>query len=511
MSERSRGASTRRGSGRAARSAVRQRPWKVVERRFAPIEVISADEVEAIHEAALDILEGVGLRVLDDEARQRYRDAGASVDELQVRLDREMVAALVSTAPSSFVLRSRNPERDIPVGGRHTFFCSTGGPAFVMDNEHGRRAGTYAEFCDYLRVVHSLDIIHQEGGGPFEAMDLPAHERHLDHYFAQITLTDKNWQPQSLGRLRVLDALDMTAIAFGVQREQMTSITTLSGVINTNSPLQLDVPMAQGLIALAEHHQVCIVTPFTLAGAMGPITLAGSLALQHAEAMAVIALTQIVRPGAPAMYGGFTSNVDMRSGSPAFGTPEYALAAQASGQLARRIGVPFRSSNTTAANDVDAQAAYESQMSLWGALAGGAHMVLHAAGWIGGGLAASFEKLILDAEMLQMMAAYHEGFSVHEADLGLDAIREVGPGGHFFAAAHTLERYSTAFYTPILSNWDNYETWLERGRVDARARAAEIWHALRDAYEPPSIDDAVVTELTEFVDRRRREGGAPLN
>ena len=510
MTERRRGGSSRRGADRS-RSTIGQRPWKVVERRFAPTEVISADEVEAIHVAASSILEDVGIRVLDDEARRRYREAGATVDELQVRLDREMVAAHLSTVPETFVLRSRNPERDLPVGGRHTIFCSTGGPAFVMDNERGRRSGTYAEFCDYLRVVQSLDIVHQEGGGPFEALDLPAHDRHLDHYFAQITLMDKNWQPQSLGRLRVLDALDMTAIALGVSRDDMRSITALSGVINTNSPLQLDSPMAQGLIALAEHQQVSVVTPFTLAGAMGPVTLAGSLALQHAEAMAVIALTQIVRPGSPAMYGGFTSNVDMRSGSPAFGTPEYALAAQASGQLARRIGVPFRSSNTTAANDVDAQAAYESQMSLWGALAGGAHMVLHAAGWIGGGLAASFEKLILDAEMLQMMAAYFEGFSVDEADLGVEAIRDVGPGGHFFAAAHTLERYQTAFYTPILSNWDNYETWVERGRIDARTRAGEIWRSLLDAYEPPPIDDAVVAELTEFVARRKLEGGAPMN
>ena len=510
MTERRRGGSSRRGADRS-RSTIGQRPWKVVERRFAPTEVISADEVEAIHVAASSILEDVGIRVLDDEARRRYREAGATVDELQVRLDREMVAAFLSSVPETFVLRSRNPERDLPVGGRHTIFCSTGGPAFVMDNERGRRSGTYAEFCDYLRVVQSLDIVHQEGGGPFEALDLPAHDRHLDHYFAQITLMDKNWQPQSLGRLRVLDALDMTAIALGVSRDDMRSITALSGVINTNSPLQLDSPMAQGLIALAEHQQVSVVTPFTLAGAMGPVTLAGSLALQHAEAMAVIVLTQIVRPGSPAMYGGFTSNVDMRSGSPAFGTPEYALAAQASGQLARRIGVPFRSSNTTAANDVDAQAAYESQMSLWGALAGGAHMVLHAAGWIGGGLAASFEKLILDAEMLQMMAAYFEGFSVDEADIGVAAIRDVGPGGHFFAAAHTLERYETAFYTPILSNWDNYETWVERGRVDARTRAGEIWRSLLDAYEPPPIDDAVVAELTEFVARRKLEGGAPMN
>jgi trimethylamine--corrinoid protein Co-methyltransferase len=491
--------------------AIRQRPWKVVERRFGSIEVISADEVESIHQAALRIIEEIGIRVLDDEARRRYREAGATVDELQVRMDRHMVETLLATVPSTFVLRSRNPARDLPVGGASTFFCSTGGPAFVMDNERGRRSGTFAEFCDYLKVVQSLDIVHQEGGGPFEALDLPAQDRHLDYYLAQITLLDKNWQPQTLGRLRVLDALDMTAVAFGVDREGMRDITALSGVINTNSPLQLDIPMAQGLMTLAEYNQVAVVTPFTLAGAMGPITLAGSLALQHAEAMVGIVLTQLVRPGAPAMYGAFTSNVDMRTGSPAFGTPEYTLAAQASGQLARRLGIPYRSSNATAANDVDAQAAYESQMSLWGALTGGAHMILHGAGWLGGGLVGSFEKLILDAEMMQMMAAYFEGFSVTDADLAFDAIREVGPGGHFFGAAHTLERYTTAFYTPLLSNWDNYETWVERGRVDARQRAGQIWRSLLDAYEPPPIDDAVVAELHEIVARRKAEGGAPMN
>jgi trimethylamine--corrinoid protein Co-methyltransferase len=300
----------------------------------------------------------------------------------------------------------------------------------------------------------------------------------------------------------------MTAIALGLTRADLTDHTVQSGVINTNSPLQLDVPMAQGLITLAEHRQVAIITPFTLAGAMAPVTLAGSLALQHAEAMAGLALTQIVAPGAPAMYGGFTSNVDMRTGSPAFGTPEYALAAQASGQLARRLGVPFRSSNTTAANQVDAQAAYESMMSLWGALSGGAHMVYHGGGWLGGGLTASFEKLIVDAEMLQMMAAYFDGITVDDASLAVDAIAAVGPAGHFFGSEHTLSRYESAFYTPMLSNWDNYETWVERGSVDATARAAQIWRQLLAEYEQPAIDSSVLEELTEFVARRTAEGGA---
>jgi trimethylamine--corrinoid protein Co-methyltransferase len=261
-----------------------------------------------------------------------------------------------------------------------------------MDLDRGRRAGTYREMCDYLKVVQSLNVIHQEGGGPFEPLDLPAETRHLDLYYAEITLLDKNWQPQGLGRGRALDALEMAAISLGTTRENLPQTPLFTAVINTNSPLQLDVPMAEGLITFAEHGQCNVITPFTLAGAMSPVTLAGALVQQHAEALAGIALAQVVRPGVPVMYGGFTSNVDMRSGAPAFGTPEYTQAAQASGQLARLIGVPFRSSNVTAANDVDAQAAYESSMSLWGSIMGGANMVMHAAGWLGGGLTASFKN-----------------------------------------------------------------------------------------------------------------------
>lgn len=244
---------------------------------------------------------------------------------------------------------------------------------------------------------------------------------------------------------------------------------------------------------------------------MSPVTIAGALVQQHAEAMAGLALTQVVRPGAPAMYGGFTSNVDMRSGSPAFGTPEYAKAAQASGQLARRIGIPFRSSNVTAANEVDAQAAYESAMSLWGALMGGAHLVEHAAGWMHGGLTASFEKLILDAEMLGMMAAYLDPIPVDEATLALDAIREVGPAGHFFGAAHTLDRYETAFHAPLLSNWDSHGTWLEKGGVTARERANAIWKQLLAEAEAPPLDQGTAEALDDYVARRKAAGGAPMN
>jgi trimethylamine--corrinoid protein Co-methyltransferase len=374
-----------------------------------------------------------------------------------------------------------------------------------MDSDKGRRNGTYAEMCDFLRLVQSLDILHQEGGGGFEAMDLPAASRHLDLFYAQCTLLDKNWLPWTMGRRQTLDAIKMAAISFGASDEAMIAAPALVGIINTNTPLQLDIPMAEGLITLAEHGQAVAVTPFTLAGAMAPITLAGALALQHAEAMAGIALAQIVRPGNPVLYGGFTSNVDMKTGSPAFGTPEYLQAAQASGQLARRLGVPFRSSNVNAANSPDAQAAYESCLALWGAITGQANMIKHAAGWLHGGLTASLEKLIIDAEILQMLAASLEPFEVNSETLALEAVREVGPGGHFFGCAHTMERYQNAFYAPLVSNWDNHESWLEAGSISTEQRANQIWKQMLREYEQPPLDPGINEALQEYVTLRKQE------
>ncbi len=512
--ERSQGGRRRR-SARPSRiiGGISQRPFKQVRLPYRPIEVLGTDAIEAIHGAGLTILEEIGIRVLEPRARTLFAGAGAEVDEgeMHVRLDRALIEDLAAKAPASFTLAARNPARDVRLGDGNVIFSAVGGPAYVSDMERGRRQGTYAEMCDYIRLVQALNILHQEGGGPFEPLDLPAATRHLDLYHAEITLTDKSWQPQTLGVARTMDALEMAAISFGISREELAGKCVFTGIINTNSPLQLDIPMAEGLITLAEHGQAAVITPFTLAGAMSPVTLAGAIAQQHAEALAGIALTQIVRPGVPVMYGGFTSNVDMKTGAPAFGTPEYTQAAQISGQLARRLRVPFRSSNVTAANTNDAQAAYESQMSLWGSLLGGAHLINHAAGWLGGGLTASFEKLIIDAEMLQMMAAYFEPPEVSEATLALDAIREVGPAGHFFGTAHTLERYETAFYTPLLSNWDNHDTWVERGSIDAVRRANQIWHQLLDEYEQPPIDPAIDEALRAYMERRKREGGAPMN
>ena len=490
-------------------AAVPQRAFGQVPLGIAPVEVISADQVEAIHNAALKLLAATGIKVLHPPARALFQAAGAGVADEMVRLDPDLVMDLLASVPPTFTLAARNPAKSLRIGGRDMVFTSVGGPAYVMDIDGGRRDGTFAELCEFLKLIQGINVIHQEGGGPFEPMDLPAATRHLDLYLAQITYLDKSWQTQTLGHARTMDGIEMAAIMFGCAPEDLP--LSLLGIINTNSPLQLDVPMAEGLIAMAAHGQVNVITPFTLAGAMAPVSIAGALVLQHAEAMAGICLTQIVKKGVPVMYGGFTSNVDMRSGAPAFGTPEYAKAAQASGQLARWIGVPFRSSNVTAANAVDAQAAYESQMALWGAITGGAHLIEHAAGWMHGGLTASYEKLILDAEMLQMMQAWMEPMATDDAALGLDAIAEAGPGGHFFGTAQTMGSYQTAFHQPMLSNWDNYPNWLEKGSEEAPRRANRIWKEVIAAYDEPKLDEAKAEALADYVARRKAEGGAPMN
>jgi len=498
---------TRRQS-REARTvgALSQSNWRQLTYRQKPVEILSADEIEAVHRTGLKILQEIGMSVLCPTARKAYVETGfETVDGTErIRFDPEGLMALLATIPERFTLEARDPAKSLTVGGDKGLFCSVGGPVYCMDLEKGRRRGSYAEMCDFLKLVQSLNVLHQEGGGGFEALDLPAETRHLDLFYAQATLLDKNWQPWNIGRQQTLDALNMAARMLSTDLEGLKTRTVFTGVVNTNSPLQLDIPMAEGLMTLAEYGQAAIVTPFTLSGAMSPVTLAGALAQQHAEAMAALALTQIVNPGAPAVYGGFTSNVDMKTGSPAFGTPEYVQAAQASGQLARRLGVPFRSSNVTTANTTDAQAAYESMMALWGATGGQAHIVMHAAGWLGGGLTASFEKLVLDAEILQMSAAYQQPLTVDEETLALDAIREVGPAGHFFGTNHTLARYEEAFYAPLVSNWDNYDAWREKGGKTAEQRANEVWKQLLAEYEKPPLDPAVDEALRDYRDRAKR-------
>lgn len=488
-------------------NAITQLPWRDVVNPYGPTKVLNAEQLERIIDGALTILESQGMRFLESASRKALKNAGADVDEetMMVRFDRQLVTEMLAHAPPEFELRARNPEHNLYVGGDHVFFASVGGPAFCSDLDKGRRPGTYAEMCDFLRLVQSLNIVHQEGGGPFEAMDLPAETRHLDLYLAQIRLTDKNCQSYALGGARSRDSIEMACIALETDRAGLLESPAVLGIINTNSPMQLDIPMTEAIQELSGAGQVCCITPFTLAGSMSPATLAGTLVQQTAEVLAVVTYTQVVRPGAPVMYGSFASNVDMRTGSPALGTPEYTKAAQASGQIARKLGLPFRSSNTTVSNCIDAQAVFESEMSLWGAIMGGANFVNHAAGWLEGGLTASFEKLILDAEMLQMMAEYLRPIDVTDDELALDAIAEVGPGGHHFGTSHTLARYESAFYSPIISNRQNFEAWEEAGSIDAGARANSIWKQLLQEYEQPVLDPAIDEALVAYADKRKLE------
>jgi len=476
---------------------------------FEPVRIFSADQVESMHLAALGMLETKGMRVLSPRGRAALATAGAEVDESSqmVRLDRGLVANALTTVPAEVDLVARNPLRSSRVGGRHVVFAPVAGPPSVSDLQRGKRTGTLEDFRDFVRLVQSFDVMHVLGQ-MVEPQDVPLPERHLETTHAQLTLGDKVPYFYCRGSGQLADCFAMARIAHGIDEDTFRSRAVCYTICNTNSPLQLDVPMTDGIVEFAANGQLVIVTPFTLAGAMAPITLAGALTLAHAEALLGITLTQAVRPGAPVMYGSFTSNVDMKSGSPAFGTPEYTKAAFGAGQLARRIGVPWRCSSATAANAADAQAAYESQMSLWGALLGGCNFILHAAGWLEGGLTASLEKFMLDVEMLQMFAEVFQPVATSPEEIALEAVEEAGIGGHFFATAHTMQRYRDAFYTPIVSDWRNYGAWTDDGAKTATERASLRARDTLAAFQPPPLDPAIHEQLTEYVARRRAEGGA---
>ena len=488
-------------------TAVEQAPWRKLTNPFPPFALLSEDQVDAIHEASMRVLEDHGIEFRSRAALETLEQAGANVDydTQMARFDRNVVTELVARAPSEFELHARNPQHSVRIGGRHLCFDSVGGPPNSADLEQGRRMGTFDEFCRFIKLVQSLNVMHLIGGWPIAPTDLDVETRHLDCGLALIRLTDKVWHTSAIGAERVLDSVEMLRITHGLSAADVEATPVTYSVINVNSPRRFDEAMCEGLMALANLGQANCVTPFTLCGAMSPITLAGALAQQNAEALAGIALAQAVRPGAPVIYGGFTSNVDMKTGSPAFGTPEYTQACLAGGQLARRYGLPYRSSNTNASNAVDAQATYESAMSIWGSVLGHCNVLHHAAGWLEGGLTASFEKAIIDAEMLQMMAAFLQPLVVDDQTLAVDAIGSVEPGGHFFGAEHTLDRYQDAFYKPLISDWRNFETWSEDGADDATSRASRVCKTLLQNYEPPTLDADVNIALEAFVARRRSE------
>jgi trimethylamine--corrinoid protein Co-methyltransferase len=466
--------------------AIPQLPFRQPRNPYRPVEVLDEERLERIEAASFTLLETQGLEIMSEEALDMLARAGAAVDRSsgRVRFDRGFVREQIAKAPPRFTLHARNPAHNVEIGGDRIAFCAVSSAPNCSDLDRGRRPGTYADFCDLLRLTQSLNILHCATGYPVEPIDLPPETRHLDAHYGFITLTDRVWQPNAIGPVRVRDGIAMNAIARGIDEAEMRRKPGLITIVNTNSPLRVDGPMLAGLLAMARAGQAVVVTPFTLAGAMAPSTLAGALALQNAEALGVIAFLQLAAPGAPVVYGGFTSNVDMKSGAPAFGTPEYVKATLAGGQLARRYNLPFRSSNACAANAVDAQAAYESCMSVWAAVLAHANYVKHGAGWMEGGLVASFEKMMVDAEILQMMAAFLDGIEVNDDTLAL---------------------------APMLSDWRNFETWRQAGALDTATRANALWKKLLAAYEPPPLDPAIDEALKEFVARRKAEGGVPKN
>ena len=488
-----------------------QPPWRLHERRFEPTPVVSDDELEAIHAASLTVLRDTGMDFLHPTAQRMWAGAGADVDGARVRLDPEMVTELVAAAPREFVLHAPDPARHLPVGGRHIAFSSVASPPNVADRAGGRRQGNLDDFRRLVMLGEVLNAVAFVGGYPVEPVDVHPSVRHLVATRDLLTLSGKAVHAYSLGAQRNRDCLEMVRIARRVSDDDLEGEPSIFTVVNCSSPLRLDTPMLEGILQYSARNQVVVVTPFTLAGAMAPVTVAGAVVQQNAEALAGIAFCQLVRAGAPVVYGGFTSNVDMQSGAPAFGTPEYMKAVLLGGQLARRYGIPYRSSNACAANAVDAQAAYESVFSLWAVIAGGAHMVLHGAGWMEGGLQACFEKMVIDADLIGMVGAFLEPLATDADSLAVEAIAEVGPGGHFFGTAHTLARYRDAFFKPMVSDWRNYETWAEAGCPTALDHAERLVGEFLDAYRPPVMADDVRAELDDFTDRRIAEGGVPTD
>jgi len=482
-------------------------PLPRLENRLPPLEILSAEQVERILAAAFRVLEEAGLEIRSVAAREAYRRAGALVDEETqiVRLGRDIVEAHVAQAPQRFVLHARNAARHLHVGDNVVNFGPVTGAPNISDREKGRRYGDIEAFRNIVRLTHALGVLHWQGGVVVEPVDVPVAHRHLAMYQAHVELSDIVWAARGIGGVQAEDAIAISAIEHGCTTEDLAARPTLMSVTNVNSPRRVDEEILDNIMVMARHGQCVVITPFTLMGAMAPVTLAGALVQQTAEAMGIVTLCQIVRAGTPCVLGGFTSNVDMRTGSPAFGTPEYVNAVIAAAQIGRRLKIPVRTSAVNASPVVDAQSTYETAFSLQAAILSHSHLINHAAGWLESGLSASLEKIVVDAELLRSWAEILKPVSFNDDDLAVEAIKDVAAGGHFFGSAHTLARYEGAFYRPLLSDWSNFEAWTQAGSRNATERATELWKKLLADYVPPPLDPAVREAIDAYVARRTEE------
>ena len=514
VTERKRRSGGRAGNTRRTSSdVIQQAPWIIPVNTDRPTEPLNEEGVQAIHNGAMRILEEIGIDFLNEEALELFKKIGVKVNGSNVRMDREWVMEMVAKAPSEFTITPRNLDRQITIGGRNMVFGNVSSPPNYFDLETGKVPGTRKQCQDLLKLTQYFNCIHFAGGYPVEPVDIHARDRHLDVVYDKLTLTDKVMHAYSLGKERVEDVIEMVKIGGGLTEEEFQSRPHMYTNINSTSPLKHDQPMIDGCLRMVRRGQAVIVTPFTLAGAMAPVTMAGAVAQSIAEAMAAIALFQWVKPGCPCVLGTFTSNVDMKTGAPAFGTPEYIRATQMTGQMARFYGLPLRSSGSCAANVPDGQAMWETTASLWAAVQSGTNAVYHAAGWLEGGLIASPEKFVMDCEVLGQFIRYFDPAitATTPDDIAVEAIREVGGEGHFFGIQHTQDRYETAFHQPFLSDWRNYEGWEIAGGIWTAERAHHLFKDIVNSFEAPPMDVAVQDELADFVARRKSEGGAPTD
>ena len=482
-------------------------PKRQITNPHPPYEIATEAQIARIHDASMKILENTGIRFMDDEAMALWDAAGAKVDHKMQHVwpDRGLIAELIAKAPTSFTARARNPVNNRIIGGNNINFYPNAGMVFVRDLQRGRRPGVREDLSDLNKLAQLTNVISFAALMGVVMHDVAVNDKHLQNLWLGFTRTDKINMAISHGPIIVEDAIEMCKIVFGDDLKPEEGPVT-GGIINANSPLVFDDRMLGGSMTFARHGQFTIVTPFILAGAMSPVTMLAAIAQNNAEALAGIALLQLVNPGSPAVYGGFTTNVDMKSGSPAFGTPEGAWAHFMGSQLARHYKLPYRGSGgLNTANIPDAQAAAESQWSLWPCVMGHANFVAHATGWLESGLTVSFEKYVMDAENVAMMQHFLQGPDWEDDAFALEAIDEVGPAGHHFGTAHTQARYQTAFYPNFIHDRRNHGTWVEAGSEDTVVRANKLYRQLLRDYEPPLLDVGIRDELLDFIARRRQE------
>ncbi|WP_299596999.1 trimethylamine methyltransferase family protein [uncultured Tateyamaria sp.] len=499
----------RRGRGgggaarRAERSAVSFETAKFIERNIPNFEVLTEEALEIIENNAEKVLEEIGVNFPDNPAAlQRWRDAGADVDGERVRIPCGLARKLCETAPSSYTQHARNPARTVEVGGKSLVLAPVYGPPFVRDASGGRRYATMEDFRNFVKLGYMSKWLHHSGGTVCEPTDVAVNKRHLDMLHAHMTLSDKPYMGSVTEPSRARDSVEMSEILFG--KDFVAENTVMTSLININSPMTFDDVMMGALEVYAQANQACIISPFIVGGAMAPVSVAGTLTQVLAEVLAGIAYSQLCRAGAPVIMGAFVTSIDMNSGAPTFGTPEASHITYGAGQLARRLGLPFRSAGSFCGSKLpDAQAAYETANSLNMGLLSGVNFMLHSCGWLEGGLVSSYEKFVMDADQLGTLHHLAAGVQVDENAQAMDAIREVGPGGHYLGCAHTQANFKSAFWKSDLLDYKPFETWEDEGARDTAALATLRVQKLLSDYQQPAMDPATREALDAYVAEKK--------